>query len=443
MPEILIVEDKKNLREVLKEHLLQENFSVDDVGSLKEAEDYLTNYSPDIIVLDIRLPDGNGLDLLNIINSGYEKIISIVMSAYGDIPLAVKAMKEGAVDFLAKPFDPDDLVKIIKKELKIKWLEREHEQLKVRDDKYGIAGNSSTWQKVLKLADKVSSQETTVLLIGETGSGKEVIARYIHRESDRSKAPFIPVNCAAIPKDLIESELFGAEPGAFTGISRVRIGKFEAADSGTIFLDEIADLSAEAQAKILRVLETKKIQRLGSAKIKKINVRIIAATNRDLQKDIKSGKFREDLYFRISVFPIDLPPLRDHSGDIRLLVDFFIDRAYPNFGFKNKPEVSESVYKILSNYQWPGNIRELNNVLERALILSGGSDIKEEYILLPDKTDYSFHEITEGAKEKKEKELILRMLDETGWNKTTAARKMGISYRTLLNKIKKFNLEKN
>ena len=440
MAEILIVEDKKNLRKMLKIALESEGFNVQEAGGIAQAKKYLHKFVPEVMVVDIRLPDGNGLDLLDFLKTDISDIIVIVITAYGDIPMAVSAIKKGADDFLPKPFDPDDLIEVIHREINKKWLYRKHRELVEKSDMVEPVGKSKMWENLMELARKVAHVDTTILLIGETGSGKEVLARKIHQLSPRNKAPFIPVNCAAIPKDLVESELFGAEPGAFTGIDKVRVGKFESADQGTIFLDEIGDLSLAAQAKILRILETKEIQRLGSSKIKKIDVRIIAATNKNLELDKNSNQFREDLYFRISVFPITIPPLRERTEDIRLLVEHFLTKIAAKLNLAEIPQIDEMVWPKLIHYPWPGNVRELANVLERAVILSSGSNLTPDKILIPDSTEQSEVSLVEQAKFIKEKEMIIKVLNQTGGNKTKAAKKLGISYRTLLNKIKKYKI---
>lgn len=435
MSDVLIVEDKKNLRIALKNILCEAGYKVFEAEDISTAKILIEKNSPVTAVIDVRLPDGSGLDLLDHLTECGKSVITIMMSAYGDIPVAVSAMKKGAKDFVTKPFEPYELLDIIKRELGLA-----ESSAKYSEDTFEPAGNSKLWLKVLDLAKNVAKMDSTVLLSGETGSGKEVVAKYIHGKSKRAKFPFIPVNCAALPRELVESELFGAESGAFTGIGKTRQGKFESAGGGTVFLDEIGDLSEEAQAKILRILETKKIQRLGSASSIDVDVRIISATNKKLEEEIEKGRFREDLFYRLAVFPIEIPPLRDRPDDIEDIARQLVKRISLKIDRDFNPEIGKDVLDKLASHNWPGNVRELANVIERAMILSVDTTIDPEKIYLPDrKRETEIHR----AKMDREKDVIKRALESAGWKRTEAAKILGISYRSLLEKIKKYELREN
>ncbi|MBN2363351.1 sigma-54-dependent Fis family transcriptional regulator [candidate division WOR-3 bacterium] len=434
MSKILIVEDKKNLRIALSNFLKENDFVVSETDGVETAKNILDREFFQAAVIDIRLSDGNGLEILDFIRNSKKDLIVIMMSAYGDIPVAVSAIKKGAKDFVTKPFEPMELLQILQREISLSAVGKENPM-----EMSETVGTSKLWLDVLKLARDVAKIDSTVLISGETGSGKEVVARYIHLNSKRAKAPFIPVNCAALPKELVESELFGAEAGAYTGAERARTGKFESAHGGTIFLDEIGDLSDEAQAKILRILETKKVQRLGSSTPIEVDTRIISATNKNLSEEIKRGRFREDLFYRISVFPIEVPPLRDRPEDISSIAKYLIGKIASKLERDFDDEIPSPVLDRLVSHDWPGNVRELSNVMERAMILSGGRVIDPEKIFIPEKERES--DIHRAVMDR-EREIIVKALKKTGWNRTEAAKTLGISYRSLLEKIKKYKIVK-
>lgn len=434
MNRVLIVEDKKNLRVALKTFLTEAGFAVSEAQDLHEARISLNKKFPEIAVIDVRLPDGSGLDLLDEMAEAGKSVIAVMMSAYSEVPVAVSAMKKGAKDFVIKPFEPSDLIGIIKRELSL------FQTRPAEEEYFEPMGTSKPWAEIMNMARKVAENDSTVLLSGETGSGKEVVARYIHFMSKRSRFPFVPVNCAALPKELVESELFGAESGAFTGIDKARVGKFESAQGGTLFLDEIGDLSEEAQAKILRILETKKIQRLGSVDPRLIDVRIISATNKNLRQEIEKGFFREDLFYRLSVFPIEIPPLRDHPEDIPVIAEHLIGRISGRIGKKFDLGLNFEGKEKLTSHDWPGNVRELSNVIERAMILSQGQEIEASKIYIPEKRSGT---PIRRAKESGEMDAIKKALTASGWNRKDAAKMLGVSYRNLLEKIKKYGLKED
>ncbi|MEO0295573.1 MAG: sigma-54 dependent transcriptional regulator, partial [candidate division WOR-3 bacterium] len=392
-----------------------------------------------------RLKEINGLDLVEKIkNELFIKSEIIVITAYGSIQDAIRAIKSGAYDYITKPFEPEELILIIERLRKEKEREKGfiRELLKPLPE---IIGKNEKFLKALELAKKVAGEDVAVLLTGESGTGKEVFARFIHLNSKRKEGPFIPINCAAIPKELLENELFGSEKGAFTGSYKTKIGKFELADGGTLFLDEIAEMPLELQPKLLRAIEYKEIERLGGLKPIKVNTRIIAATNRNLKELVEKGLFREDLYYRLSVFPIHLPPLRERKEDILLISENFLKKMERKYGKKLK--LSEESKKILITYDFPGNIRELENILERAAILTEDGIIKREHLMIEkieEKEEeikiQNLKDIIEREIEKKEKEIIENTLKITKGNISKTAEILGISRKSLYEKLKKYKI---
>jgi DNA-binding NtrC family response regulator len=373
----------------------------------------------------------------------------IVMTAHGTIENAVQAVKLGAYDFIAKPFDPDHLILIVARALGECGAQRENIVLKREFSRYlampELVGVSAAWRSAVHGAEKVAPQKTTVLILGESGTGKELIARALHHWSPRVAKPFIAVNCAAIPKDLIENELFGHEKGAFTGAAEIKQGRFELADKGTIFLDEIGDMDLTIQAKLLRVLQESEFERVGGTKTLKVDIRIVAASNKDLQKAVAEGKFREDLYYRLNVYPLTIAPLRDRREDIIPLARHFLKILASEMN-RAVPSLSEQAESALRAYEWKGNVRELRNVMERAIIVGDGLVIQPSDIALScapvPKNHFpaggSLLAIGEAAAHAAEKARIEEVLRETGGNKSRAAEVLGVSYRTLLTKIKDF-----
>jgi len=433
---ILIVDDEEKICVLLKEFLSgrghEVHYTLDSgrVGKLLEKRSF------DVVITDLRMEPVDGMELLKFIKKEYPETYVIIMTAYGTVKNAVQAMKEGAFDYLVKPFSLDELeisLKKIEDKIKLEWENKNLKEGIAR--KYGkIIGRSKKIKAIKELIEKVAPMDTTVLITGETGTGKELVARRIHEMSPRSHKPFVAVNISAFPDTLIESELFGYEKGAFTGASSQKPGLFEIADGGTLFIDEIGELSKPLQAKLLRVLQDRKITRLGGTREIELDVRIICATNRNLEKEIEKGNFREDLYYRIAVFPIHLPPLRERIEDIPLLVEHILRRL------GHKEGIEDDALKKLMSYDWPGNVRELENVLERAMILSGRGIIKEEHVVL--KQIKEKEDIPKGMSlEELEKKLIIKALQESGGNRKKAAELLGISRKMLYTRLKKYKLE--
>ncbi|NOX21442.1 MAG: sigma-54-dependent Fis family transcriptional regulator [Nitrospirae bacterium] len=454
MNPILIVEDKKSMAEMLKASLKAEGYSCVLASKASEAVNLLKQRAFDLVLSDLKLPDKNGLDVLKAVKEEDPSIPVIIMTAYGSIETAVQAIKEGAFDFITKPFDMDHLLVLIKRALEQNRLYRENillrQESSTPEGMPTIVGKSRVIRELLERVKKVAKTRSTVLLLGESGTGKELFARAIHYLSPRRDGMFVPVNCAAIPRDLLESELFGHEKGAFTGATSRRLGKFELANGGTIFLDEVAELELSLQAKLLRVLQDHTIERVGGSKQIKVDVRVIAASNIDLSRAVKEGRFREDLFYRLNVFPVEIPPLRERKEDIPLLVDFFVEKFSKEMKIEKKRVTSEAL-QLLMDYNWKGNVRELENTIERAMILSDGPTIEPKHISLitPDTEacieslpmDGPLEETTKAALRLAESVRIKKALQQTRWNKTRAAELLQISYKTLLNKIKEYNLE--
>ncbi len=370
MAHILIVDDEKSIRDTLKEILEYEKYEVSEVGDGEEAWEAISNGHFDVVLCDIKMPKMDGIELLDkVVSEGIDTPF-IMISAHGTIETAVDATKKGAYDFIQKPPDLNRLLLTVRNALDKSNLQVETKTLKKKISKsYDIIGESEPIKEIKNTIEKVAPTEARVLITGENGTGKELVAHWLHEKSRRSSLPLIEVNCAAIPSELIESELFGHEKGSFTSAHKQRIGKFESANGGTIFLDEIGDMSLSAQAKVLRALQEHKITRVGGEKSIKVDVRVLAATNKDLKKEIKEGRFREDLYHRLSVMIIHIPALRDRKDDIPLLVDHFIEQVSLDYGAAPK-KINKKAIDQLSSYEWTGNIRELRNIVERLIIMS-------------------------------------------------------------------------
>lgn len=427
---------------MLKGNLEDAGLSVHLVHRGREALKFVRHDQVDIALIDLRLPDIDGVDLLRELRAVTTDTFYIIMTAYGSIERAVEAMRLGAYDFITKPFDVERLIKVIERILERKQCYFENILLKEETTKlhgYEIVGKSAAIRSAAELLKKAAPTDATVLLLGESGTGKELFARACHSLSARSDFPFVPINCAAIPRELLENELFGSERGAFTGAAARKLGKFELANRGTIFLDEIGDLDLDLQAKILRVLQEKSFERLGGTVLIKVDVRVIAASNRDLLALVRQRTFREDLYYRLSVFPIRVPALRERVDDIPLLIEHTLKRLGVD------RNVSESVMRKLADYPWPGNIRELENTIERAVILAS-TVIEPEHILLPQHQDSvvalgsakTLKQAAARGQEAAEAALIRKTLAETGGNKSETARRLKVSYKTLLTRITKY-----
>jgi len=446
---VLVVDDEPLQREILKTILDDEGYETYTASSGEDGLRIVKRLNPDVVLTDLKMEDMEGIEFIEAIPKEPFEPSMIIMTAYGTISSAVEAMKKGAFDYLTKPLNKDTLLLIVKRAAERAALLKENLQLqKALYDKFsieGIVGSSQKMREAVEIMKKVSSTSATVLIVGESGTGKELAARAIHYNSTRRSKPFTAVNCAAIPETLIESELFGYEPGAFTGATSRSIGLFESTNGGTIFLDEVGDLPAVMQSKILRVLQDKEIRRISGRESIKVDVRVISATNRDLEKEIIKKNFREDLYYRLKVITIELPPLRERRGDIPELVGFFIRKYNQEFGKRIKG-IEENTMKALVEYNWPGNIRQLESVIERALLMSESSyiglkDIKSELrsSLGGDVLDFDFPE--EGINfEELEKELLRKAMLKSHGVATKAAKLLGISYKTFCYRWEKFNL---
>jgi DNA-binding NtrC family response regulator len=435
-----VVDDEQNIRRMLMRVLSPEGFivkeAVNGLDALKRLEK--ENYS--LILLDLKMPGLNGIETLKRIREFDLNLPVIMMSAYGSIPEAVEAMKLGALDYLTKPFDIEELKIIVKRAIKQYALKVENiyyrEEEKKRFNFDEIIGRSKAINKVLEMVKSVSVTPVTVLITGESGSGKELIARAIHKNSPRRENPFVVVNCAAFSAHLLESELFGHEKGAFTGAITQRIGHFEIANSGTIFLDEIGELEPAIQTKLLRFLQEKEFERVGSSKTIKVDVRILSATNKDLKKEVEEGRFREDLFYRLNVFNIEVPPLRVRKEDIPLLIENFINK-YNKILNKKVKGVSSKAMDLLLDYNFPGNIRELENIIERSMIMTKVEIISEAGVsFINSKKQLE----KKGTLKEVEKELIIKYLIQNKSNRTKTAESLGISRRSLQNKIKEYQI---
>ncbi|MFH0782226.1 MAG: sigma-54 dependent transcriptional regulator [Pseudomonadota bacterium] len=396
MTNLLIVEDETRMREVIMMLLSDLQLNMIEARDGAEAIEILDTETIHMVITDLKLPKIGGMEVLGHIKEYKPEVPVIIITAFGSIDNAVAAIRLGAFDYVTKPFTEDKLRSCVEKAMQISRLTSEVEYLRHEiESKYtfnNIIGNSNEICEILRMAGEVSHTDTTVLITGESGTGKELLSRATHLNSPRCKGPFLPVNCAAIPTALLEAELFGHERGAFTGAHQLKKGKFELAAGGTLFLDEIGDMEPDVQAKLLRVLESKSFERLGGSKTIQSDVRIIAATNKDLEKMVQSGSFREDLFYRISVFPIRIPPLRERRKDIPLLCQYFIKEFSTTFG-RRPPIMSDKVMEMLGNHPWKGNIRELRNVLERAMILAKGDQITSRHVILSESLDRPLGEL--------------------------------------------------
>ncbi|GMV11854.1 MAG: sigma-54-dependent Fis family transcriptional regulator [Polyangiaceae bacterium] len=451
MRRVLVVDDEENLRLVLRTLLRRNGYEVETAGSGEDALGLVDSFGPDFVITDVRMPKMGGLDLLATLKAKGNDATVIVMSAYGNTDLALEAMKGGAYDYIQKPFKPDEVVLTLRKAEERELLRRENRALREeirKEHKYeDILAKSPNMQAIFRTISKIAEYKTTVLITGESGSGKELVARAIHRRSSRRGGPFVPVNCGAIPENLLESELFGHKKGAFTDAIADRRGLFEEADGGTLFLDEIGELPLGLQVKLLRVLEDEKIRRLGEARDIKVNVRIITATHRDLNAETRAGRFREDLYYRLNVLPIHVPPLRERREDIPLLIEHFITRNNARLGTNIRGMDSEA-RRLLYEYAWPGNVRELENTIERAMVLAEGdqlvaADLPERVREARDPVQMQLASGELSVKKTMrviEELLIRRALQKTKGNRTRAAEVLEISHRALLYKIKDYQI---
>ena len=443
---ILLIDDDTSLRRVLEYNLQEEGYEVQAAASGEEGLRLFEQLRPDLVVTDMKMTGIDGLKVLNSIKESSPDTLVIIITAFGTVDVAVEAMKAGAFDYITKPFNREALKLTVKKALQFSGMAEENKRLKdaLRDkaDFRSIVGSSLEMERVFTMVRKVADTEASVFITGESGTGKELIARSIHAKSSRRDGPFVAINCSAIPRDLLESELFGHTKGAFTGAIKQKSGKFQLADGGTIFLDEVGELLLELQPKLLRVLQEKEVEPLGGTKPEKLDVRVISATSLNMEKAIADGTFREDLYYRLSVIPIHMPPLRERRKDIPLLIKYFSAKHG-----SDKISFDKEALEALSMFSWPGNVRELENTVERLLIMRSSDVIR--FCDLPDK----FREKStrkngvvrlpdEGySLEQLEREIVIEALERNAWNQAAAARFLRIPRHTLIYRIEKYNIE--
>jgi DNA-binding NtrC family response regulator len=459
-PKIVMIDDEPEICWIVKKVLEENGFNVETAFNGERGLDTVKIQKPELVLLDIKLPGIDGLETLQRLKSLEKKILVIMLSAFHDVNAAVKCMKLGAYDYISKPVDVDELLITIKNALKTKRLMSEVDELRDRmakNDQEKMIWSSPAMEKVIAMIDHIAPYDVTVLIQGESGTGKELIAGHIHARSPRSEKPLISIDCSALPENLVESELFGYDRGAFTGANENKPGRFELAHGGTLFLDEIGNLPMRTQVKLLRVLQERKIQRLGGKEEKVIDVRLITATNTNLLKAIAEGQFREDLYHRLNEFNVVLPPLRNRQGDPLLLANYFLKQFNHQFD-KQVTGFSPEVITMIENYGWPGNIRELMNTVKRAVVLTQ-DQVEKEHVNLdclqarpqsfpePERVPVvdlqqirPLKEICQEVARKVERETIIKVLEETRWNKLRTARLLKINYKTLFNKIKELGI---
>ncbi len=448
---ILVVDDEKNTRDGLKEFLSGAGYDVNVAENAVSALELIKKDPPEIVLTDLKMPDRDGLDLLHEIKRRFPATIVILLTAYGTVENAVQAMKAGAYYYITKPVHFDELDLILKKALNQRTIEQENidlraELIRQRHEAGKFIGKSQEIQQLILLAKQVAKTNSTVLLEGESGTGKELIAHLIHQASERAEKPFVPVHMSALTDTLLASELFGHERGAFTGATERRIGRFERADGGTLFLDEVSEIPPTMQTKLLRVLQSGQFERVGSSKTLQVNVRLICATNKNLQEEVAKGKFREDLYYRINVILLKIPPLREHRGDIPLLANYYL-KHFAEINRKAITSISSEAMEILKSYSWPGNVRELKNIMERTVVLATGNII--DAAQLPEDLRHSnlkaqnqnIAAVPSGSNlQEMEQNMIRQVLVDTKNNKSLAAKKLGISRRTLYRKLEEYKI---
>src|SRR6266852_1138423 len=447
---ILVVEDEAKMRRLLELQLGEEGFAVHSAADAEAGLQLLVREKPDLVVTDLRLPGMSGLEFLQAVKRVNAALPVVVMTAYGTVESAVEAMKDGASDYVTKPFSLAELVLVIRKELDSHRLREENRSLReALGRRYAydnIVAQSDKMQAVLAMVERVAPTNSTVLLGGESGVGKDLIARAIHEHSQRASGPFIKINSTAIPENLLESELFGYEKGAFSGASGTKPGKFELADKGTLFLDEIGDVPAAIQVKLLRVLQDREFERLGGTKTHKVDVRLVAATNRDLRAALEEGTFREDLYYRLNVVPIDIPPLREHKEDIADLANLFLRKFCGDSG-RQVTTISPEVTNLLLSHHWPGNVRELQNIIERACALAKTSKLEPDDIHIDSSQRNKATSSSDGflpagmTLDQWEDDMIREALKRAGGNKSQAARLLGLSRNALRYRLSKIGIE--
>jgi DNA-binding NtrC family response regulator len=456
---ILVVDDEDSMRDFMSIMLSKEGYDVIQAASGPEALDFIQKSSPDVVITDMMMPEMSGLELLTQARQYENSPSFIVMTAFASVDSAIEAMKKGAYDYITKPFKVDEVKLAVKKLLEKETISKENTSLKQElSRKFSLdnfIGQDPKIVRMKEIVQKLAKSESTALILGESGTGKDLVANAVHYHSNRVGKPFITLNCAAIPDTLLESELFGYKKGAFTGAYKDKDGVFKAADSGTLFLDEVGNTSLAIQMKLLRVLDDQEIMPVGSTEKMKVNVRLIAATNANLEEEVKAGNFREDLYYRLNVFTVQIPPLRERREDIALLVDHFNRFYCAKMGLEEKT-ISPDTLKVLLSYDWPGNVRELENTIERALVVSTGPLINSED--LPEKVrggsmvkEMAESSVADSGQardasptlESVEKAYIFWVLNQTGWNKTRTAKTLGIDASTLYRKIDRYGLKKD
>lgn len=454
MNKILIVDDELNMRLVLSAMLKKEGYEVAPASDGREALQILKSSKIAVVVTDLKMPDIDGMELLNRISEQYPAVPVIMITAHGTVATAVEALKKGALDYITKPFDLDELKNVISKAMKTRTLKESELFLPPEEiERTGIIGTSRRTLEIFEAIKRVAPTTTTIMITGETGTGKELVADAIHYNSPRKKNPLIKINCAAIAETLMESELFGYEKGAYTGAAITKPGKFELAHKGTLFLDEVGEIPRDMQVKLLRVIQEQEFERVGGLKTIKVDVRIIAATNQNLLQQVQAGNFREDLYYRLNVFPIDVPPLRERKEDILPLVDYFMDKFNKKLGLS--VAVDSKVKEMLLRYEWPGNIRELENLIERMMLLAKNNLITSQEVPLEfkaaldkiitapaDNGKKPFKDYMRDHVENVERQMIIKCLEESGGNVTNAAKQLGLSRKGLQLKMIKYNLRK-
>jgi DNA-binding NtrC family response regulator len=444
----LVVEDEEKLRRVIELQLMSAGFDVDKAANAEDALKIVDR--ADLVLTDLKLPKMDGLEFLQLIRRQNTQVPVIMMTAFGSVETAVEAMKAGATDFLLKPFSLDHLMQVVNKALEMRALREENRELKAelgrRYEFDNIIGRSGAMQEIFATIERVAPSRATVLLTGESGVGKDLIARAIHFHSPRKDKPLVKINCTAIPENLMESELFGYEKGAFTGAQTSKPGKFEQADSGTVFLDEIGDVPAAIQVKLLRILQEREFERLGSNVTRHIDVRLVAATNQDLRAALEQGTFREDLYYRLNVVPMNIPPLRERKQDIPFLANHFVKKLAPDAG-RQVEGITEAAIEKLMAYHWPGNVRELENVIERSLVMATGTQLDSPDIKLEDfprarQQNDGSHFLPEGLTlDQYEQDIIREALKRADGNKSQAARLLGLTRNALRYRLTQMGLE--
>lgn len=443
---ILIVDDEKIVRESLKHWFEEEGYIIETAENGMSALEKFSPGAYDLALLDMKMPGMTGLELLKKIKQIDEDCIVILITAFASVPTAIQALKDGAYDYVTKPVDPDELNNIVRNALESVKLKKENKVLKVHLDSLNIpenlVGESPQMKKIIELIKTVADSDSTVMVRGESGTGKELVAKAIHQNSKRKYFPIITVNCGALSESLLESELFGHEKGAFTGAHFKRKGKFEIANGGTIFLDEIGSISQKTQVDLLRIIETKKFNRVGGNELVESDFRLVTATNEPLEKLIEENKFRKDLYYRLNVITITIPPLRERKQDIPVLANFFL-KKYSELMNKDLVGISGNAMDFLLGYDFPGNVRELENTIERAIVIGKGSEIALDDLSLEVSNDsFTFSDDAAGSLEDVEKKYIIKVLGENKWNISKSAEILGVERVTLYNKISKYGLKK-